>query len=188
MEILTKTPAPEEIKRLIEVAERKRDKLLIEFLYFTGLRISEALSLKFGQFTKMKNKKSLILFNVKGKGDKTRFGTISEDFYLRLKSELLKSDESDSDMIYLFRREKGDTDKSISRFYVSKLLKELSLKAKLKNPIWPHGLRHAHATHALSKGASLSSIQKTLGHSDIKITGKYLAVEVDGLSSEVLEF
>jgi integrase/recombinase XerD len=187
VEILTKTPSVDDIKRIIEVCERGRDKLLIEFLYFTGLRISEALSLKFSQVTKLKNK-DLMIFNVKGKGDKTRFGTISIEFYSRLKSKLLKEGESDTDSIYLFRREKGDHNKPISRFYVSRLLKELSLKAKLINPIWPHGLRHAHATHALEKGASLSSIQKTLGHSDIKTTGKYLAVEVTGLSSEVLEF
>ena len=46
-----------------------------------------------------------------------------------------------------------------------------------------HGLRHAHATHALEKEAGLSAIQKTLGHQNIKTTGRYLATSVEDYSS-----
>jgi len=129
----------------------------------------------------------LVLFSLKGKGSKTRFNTISKEFYLRLLEGLSRGDEKSPDNKFLFRREKGELDKVISRFYVSRLFTELSLKAKLHQAIWPHALRHAHATHSLEKGASLVSIQKTLGHSDIKTTGKYLAVEIEGLSGEFID-
>jgi len=96
-------------------------------------------------------------------------------------------DEKSPDNKFLFRREKGELDKAISRFYVSRLFAVLSQKAKLHQAIWPHALRHAHATHSLEKGASLVSIQKTLGHSDLKTTGKYLSIGIEGLSGEYLE-
>lgn len=187
VEVLSKIPSVDEIKRLIEVAGRDRDKLLIEFLYKTGLRVSEALSIKFNHFKVTSKNPELVLFSLKGKGSKTRFNTISKEFYLRLSECLLNDEEKTSDNKYLFRREKGERDKPISRFYVSRLFTELSKKACFHQAIWPHALRHAHATHSLEKGASLASIQKTLGHSDIKTTGKYLTVIIEGLSGGFLD-
>lgn len=104
---------------------------------------------------------------------------ISKEFFERLNDGLFNDNLGDNQ--FLFKREKGEFEKPITRFYVNLILRELSIKARLKQAIRPHGLRHAHATHALEKGASLSAIQKTLGHESIKITGKYLSTEIENL-------
>lgn len=167
MKFFSSVPEIEEIKRLIEVCDNTRDKLIIEFLYATGLRASEALSIKFSDFKKPKEGK--VLFTVLGKGSKTRFGQITEVLF-----EKLKSLEGYSPKAPLFRNLRRNTEKGIKYGALYYLLEQLSKKAKLGYVISPHQFRHAHATHSLEQGSSLHVVQKTLGHSDISTTGKYL--------------
>jgi integrase/recombinase XerD len=164
---LNRIPSLDEIKRLIEVSENDRDKLVIEFLYVTGLRASEALSLTFRSFKKPQ--KGRVVFTVLGKGSKTRFGNIPIDLFERLK-------ELDGYKLKapLFRNLRRNCKESISYIALYDLLKKLSLKAKLGYVVSPHKFRHAHGAHALENGASLKEIKDRLGHSTLQTTEIYL--------------
>jgi len=164
---LNRIPSLDEIKRLIEVCENDRDKLLIEFLYVTGLRASETLSLTFRSFKKPKNEK--VVFTVLGKGSKTRFGNIPVNLF-----ERLKAIDGYKAKAPLFRNLRRNTGEGISYIALYDLLKKLSIKAKLGYVVSPHKFRHAHGAHALENGASLKEIKDRLGHSTLQTTEIYL--------------
>ena|GEM_PF-2293919 len=164
---LNRIPELDEIKRVISVCENDRDKVIIEFLYVTGLRASEALSLNFSDFKRPKNER--VLFTVLGKGNKTRFGNIPVDLFERLKA--LDGYKCGAP---LFRNLRRNREESISYIALYDLLKRLSLKAKLGYVVSPHKYRHAHGAHALENGASLKEIKDRLGHSTLQTTEIYL--------------
>jgi len=175
-----KVPAVDEIDKLIEVAKSSRDKVLIEFLYLTGLRISEALNLKFGDFKADKNNSRYVAY-FKGKGGSDSRIVISSELYSKLDS--LVNSEKQS---YLFKSSKFK-EKSITSNAVAKLFKNLSLKARLKYNINPHALRHAHGTHALANGATLEDIKVGLNHSSLQSTFGYTKSGIKNISSDYLK-
>lgn len=165
---LKKLPSQEEIERLIELAENKRDRLLIAFLYLTGLRISEALSTRMSSF-KIHKEKNLVTFPVTGKGDKSRLSAIPISLFEEFK-ELKKEDPEG----FLFTNNRRDETKPISRNHVCSIFQELSKKAKLKRAVSPHMLRHAFATRKLEEGRNINEVKTLLGHEHLSTTGKYL--------------
>lgn len=176
---LNRIPELDEIKRLIEVCENDRDKLIIEFLYVTGLRASETLSLTFTDFKKPK--KGRVVFTVLGKGKRTRFGDIPEDLFKRLKAL-----DGYNFKAPLFRNLRRNSDQGISYIALYDLMKRLSLKAKLGYVVSPHKFRHAHGAHALENGASLKEIKDRLGHSTLQTTEIYLESAKSELSEVFL--
>lgn len=168
---LPKSLTAEEVDCLLNIdlktAFDYRNKAMLELLYGTGLRISELVSLKVYDLDY-----TACIIRVMGKGRKERIIPIGEfsmyymKQYLERRSELLKGKTSE----FLFLNNRGD---HISRQGFFKILKNL-LKEKGLNPdISPHTLRHSFATHLLSHGADLRSIQELLGHSDIATTKIY---------------
>jgi integrase/recombinase XerD len=64
---------------------------------------------------------------------------------------------------------------------VLRMVKRVAAKAGIDAPISPHWLRHAHASHAIDRGATLPEVQTTLGHSNIATTSGYLHARPDTL-------
>ncbi len=147
----------------------RRDDALFELIYSCGLRISEACSLK---VVNVHMNENLIL--VHGKGDKERLvpfgGRAAEklDFYLKeVRPELVKG----RNVAEVFVNYKGEP---ITRKGVWKKFKQLETLSGVQAKV--HTLRHSFATHLLSGGADLRSVQELLGHADLSTTTIYTHV------------
>jgi len=153
-----------------------RDKAILETLYATGMRVSEAADLK-AQNVNL----DVGFLRCIGKGNKERVIPLGKKAILGLKRylevsrpHLLKNRESD----FLFISRFG---KRISRQSLWKIIKKYAKQAKIKKTIKPHTLRHSFATHLLERGADLRSVQEMLGHSNISTTQIYTHINKDRL-------
>jgi integrase/recombinase XerD len=148
-----------------------RDRALFELIYSCGLRVSEAIALDLGS---VYSKESLV--RVTGKGNKERLVPIGETAIFWLKKYLsdsrpsLVADIKKGMWVFLSRR-----GKCLGRKGVWKRFKEICMKAGIEGKV--HTLRHSFATHLLSGGADLRSVQELLGHADISTTQVYTHVD-----------
>ncbi len=157
----------EQVFRLIDRTKSNRDRLLIKLLYAGGLRVSELCGLKWRDFFLRTDSVQLV---VTGKGAKTRSIVLPMSIWnelLELKEDGVKFDP---DSPVFISRNKAALDQS----QVLRIVKAAAARAKLGANISPHWMRHAHATHALERGAPIHLVQRTLGHASISTTGKYL--------------
>ena len=67
-----------------------------------------------------------------------------------------------------------------------RIVKAAAQRAGIEGPVSPHWLRHAHASHALDRGAPIHLVQATLGHASITTTGRYLHARPKESSSKFL--
>lgn len=155
-----------------------RDRAILETLYATGMRVSEAANLKVGNVNL-----DIGFLRCIGKGNKERVIPLGKKAVDSLKRylensrpALLKKKESD----FLFLNRFG---KNISRQSLWKIIKKYAKAARIKKPIRPHILRHSFATHLLERGADLRSVQEMLGHANISTTQIYTHINKDRLKS-----
>lgn len=155
-----------------------RDRAILETLYATGMRVSEAVNLK-------KDSVNLDIGFLRciGKGDKERVIPLGKKAIASINKYLeasrpafLKKKESD----FLFVSRFG---KKISRQSFWKIIKRYAKEAHIKKPMKPHILRHSFATHLLERGADLRSVQEMLGHSNISTTQIYTHINKDRLKT-----
>lgn len=165
----------EEVDRLIEAtglekkpAYRLRDRAMLELLYATGLRISELLALRPGDF----NFQFQFLRTI-GKGDKERLVPF-HDQAARCVLEYLEEGRPAlcgskvTDRVFLNR-----AGRPLSRMGFWKILKKYALLAGIQAELSPHTLRHSFATHLLENGVDLRVLQELLGHASITTTEIY---------------
>ena len=155
-----------------------RDKAILETLYATGMRVSEAANLKadnvnldigFLRCIGKGNKERVIPLGKKAINSIQRYLNISRPY-------ILKKKESE----FLFLNRFG---KRLSRQSLWKIIKRYAREARIKKPIKPHMLRHSFATHLLERGADLRSVQEMLGHSNISTTQVYTHINKDRLKT-----
>lgn len=167
-------PAQDSIFHIISKIENPRNQLLVKFLYYTGFRVSEVVSVQWKDICLRKQGAKI---TVMGKGRRTRSVMISKKLYAEMKAALPGRDED-----YLFRSQKGGP---ISVRQIQSVVKEVSQQAGIE--AHPHLFRHAHASHALNSGANLRLISHSLGHSSISTTEIYLHVDPDDSSGLYLK-
>ncbi len=154
----------EEVKKLIDVTNNIKHKLIIRLLYGCGLRVSEIVNLKKQDLNFKEN-----LIHIKlAKGKKDRFVKIPESIKKELESYCNLTNEE-----ILFPSSRCG---KLTTTTIQKIIKNSAKKAEIKKNISPHTLRHSFATHLLEQGIDLKIIQKLLGHTDIKTTQVYLQV------------
>ncbi|MFH1772408.1 MAG: tyrosine recombinase XerC [Candidatus Omnitrophota bacterium] len=147
-----------------------RDLAIIEFLYSTGARVSELVSLRIenidfvGQVAK-----------VRGKGRKERLMPLGNTAVLRIKQYLDKRNDNNP-WLFVNRRFSKLTDRGVRN-----ILNRYMIKAALSFKVFPHIFRHSFATHLLNRGADLRSVQELLGHSSISTTQIYTHLTIDSL-------
>lgn len=157
---------PEVMDSVIEAAKPGRDRALIKIMYWTGMRVSETISLSLSNFIVGYEVVDIV---VTGKGNKTRRIRISKSKFVDLMEELDKFGDGLIDKnapLFLSNRQTR-----ISRCQVWRILVSAGEKTGVK--IAPHFCRHSHATTALKRGASLKSVQRSLGHESIVTTSRY---------------
>ena len=145
-----------------------RDTAVITVLYACGLRISEALGLKGAQ---LPLKDSL---RIRGKGGKERVVPLLPVACEAIESYLSLCPFDISPEQPIFRGARGG---ALNPRQVSGLVANLRRQLGLPATVTPHALRHSFATHLLSAGGDLRSIQELLGHASLSTTQAYTAID-----------
>jgi len=155
---------------------KKRNIALISIIYGCGLRVNEALSIKFKDIPKNTTKGYI---KILGKGNKERIvpliAYVMEKINAYISSYPFKRNEED--FLFLGRNQKKLNPGVFQRDF-RKIRKKLGLSEKFT----PHALRHSFATHMLESGADVRTIQKLLGHKSLKSTQVYTEVSQTQLS------
>ena len=158
-----------------------RNRLIIELLYATGLRVSELSNLKIADFN-FKTKEIRVI----GKGSKERivfFGEYANEvLLLYLKEARPKLSKQSNEYLLLNKNGTKLSTRGIE-LVIEKVIKELSIK----HHISPHTLRHTFATDLLNNGADLKSVQELLGHSSLSTTQIYTHLTNESLRSVYLQ-
>jgi integrase/recombinase XerD len=155
--------------------EALRARVMLEFLYATGMRVSELLSLK-AEYVNLQDGWVRVL----GKGSKERLipvharalGLLKQFLQIRQRRFPHAADGE----IFLNRR-----GRRLSRVQFWRDLQVLAKRAGLEGKVHPHVLRHTFATHMLQGGADLRSVQEMLGHSSLATTQIYTHLDNSGL-------
>jgi len=167
----------EEVGRLLAAPNTRtklglRDKALLEFMYATGLRVSEVANIKLSDI----NFEAGFLRSV-GKGQKERIVPIGKqaiEWVQRYLREYRNSFAHAGSLGEVFLSTRGQP---LSRKTIWVLIKKYTRAAGIAKTITPHTLRHSFATHLLDNGADLRVIQEMLGHADISTTQIYTHVD-----------
>ncbi len=163
---------PEELLRFLSTPDTTtlrglRDRALLSMMYAAGLRVSEVASLCLGDVDRRKGSVTTV-----GKGEKRRIvpiGTLTLD-HLTEYLDARESHPAQSTSVVLFSGPKG---RALTRQGIWRIVKSYSYAAGLPVDLHPHSLRHAFASHLLSGGADLRSVQLLLGHASIVTTEIY---------------
>lgn len=153
---------PEEVDKLVDACESKRDKALLLTLVRTGARVSELCD----AYNSDIYKRSFIIRCGKGNKPRTTFLTKDAEEAINEYRKTLKTDS-----IYLFPNQLGNR---MSRQMVARIVSNAAKKAKIAKTVSPHTLRHTFATMLLRNGARIEDVQPMLGHSNIATTRLYL--------------
>lgn len=174
----------EQIDRLLDAPDTDsilglRDKALLELMYATGFRVSEAVGLRTDEINLNAG-----IANTVGKGDKQRIVPLGgeavywlERYLTESRPALLKKRTCDS--LFVSRKRVG-----ISRQLAWMIVKEYAAAVGIRR-LSPHGLRHAFATHLVKHGADLRTVQLLLGHADIATTEIYTHIANERLKQVV---
>ncbi len=149
-----------------------RDVALVELLYGSGLRVSEALDLSLQAIDLQSG-----FLRIIGKGSKERLCPLTESAieamkkWLKVRGELANAMEQS-----VFVGAKGA---KLDRRQVTRIIHDLCRKAGVDANISAHSLRHSFATHLLEAGADLRTVQELLGHSRLTTTQRYTSLTLD---------
>ncbi|MBS1711708.1 MAG: tyrosine-type recombinase/integrase [Armatimonadetes bacterium] len=169
---------PEVLHRLLEspdlsTAEGLRDRALMELVYGTGLRASEAVGLRMEEVDL-----DQAAFRVTGKRGKTRWVPVPmhtipwvERYLAESRPKLVRKPVAE-----LFLGSRGGP---LSRQSAYAILERHRVNAGIESAVSPHTLRHTYAVHLIRGGADLRVVQELLGHSSINTTQVYTQLDLD---------
>lgn len=201
---LPKALSVEDVTRLVETPDPKaslglRDRALLEFLYATGARISEAVSLDVDDVHSFQDTDDagLVIIRVTGKGDKQRMvplGRMAQkalgDYLTAGRPALAhatltgsRASAGRAPSPALFLNKLGGR---LSRQSAWEVLKKTAAAADITADVSPHTLRHSCATHMLEGGADIRTVQELLGHASVTTTQIYTKVTAESLRSQYL--
>ncbi len=183
---LPKLLSRNEIVKLENTAEKSNNlrlNAILELLYASGIRISEALTLKINSINKNNN-----TLTVLGKGNKERCIPICQkainaiNNYIPFRNDFLPMKSLNNNFLFPSKSKTGH----FTRDGFFKSLKKLALNSGVDSrKVSPHVLRHSFASHLIANNADLKSVQQMLGHSDITTTEIYTHLLDDKIKEEV---
>jgi integrase/recombinase XerC len=165
----------EEMEKLLATPDLRsplglRGKALLELLYGSGIRVSETIKLNISDLDLDEGE-----VRVFGKGSKERIALIGSKAKAALRDYLKQRKKGP---LFLNKRGGRLTQRSVER-----LIKFYGRKAGIEKTITPHTLRHTFATHLLSGGADLRTVQELLGHTSLSTTQVYTHITKEKLKS-----
>jgi site-specific recombinase XerD len=146
--------APKEVFQFIESLPTFRDKVIIQLLYSTGIRVGECVNLKRQDISTAR----MLIRIVSGKGQKDRYVPLSP---MMLEQLELYYQKYEPDNFIFYGRKK---DKPMCRATVNRIVRNAKHVLKTDETITPHTFRHSFATMLTEEGESIFTIQKILGH------------------------
>lgn len=170
----------EDIKAIVGQAHTLRNRVLLKLFYASGARVSELASVYWGALIPRENRQGQI--SLLGKGNKVRTLMLPAPIWKDLMELKSESEFSESNHP-VFRSRKGG---SLSRQQIWRIVRDAARAAGFDKNISPHWLRHAHASHALDRGAPVHLVQESLGHRSLATTSKYTHARPDESSSKYL--
>ena len=160
----------EEIRQMLDVTKNPKHKLLIAFLYSSGLRVSEAVNMKIDDLD-LNERMGIVRA---GKGKKDRNIILSETLVKDLKAYLGTRNDQNP---YVF----DVKHRHIAIRQAQRIVSEAASKAGIKKRVFCHALRSSFATHLLESGTDIRVIQELLGHSNLSTTQRYTKVSREQL-------
>ncbi|MCX6798583.1 MAG: tyrosine-type recombinase/integrase [Candidatus Diapherotrites archaeon] len=163
--------ARDEVRALIAAAKSKRNRLVVQFLYSSGCRVSECVRLQVENI----NFKERIADIRGGKGNKDRVVVLSKEWLRGIKRYLARKKVKTP---FVFSKKNG---KPLSADTVQRIVQSAAKKAGIQKHVTPHTLRHSYATHLLEAGENIRKIQELLGHNSLNTTQIYTQVSLGEL-------
>lgn len=154
----------EDALRVLHAPKSQRDKAILRLLYSGGLRVSELCDL---QWRHVQPRGDGGQISVYGKGEKTRIVPVSKATFQALM--VFKPANGQLER-YVFASQRAER---LTANAVYRIVRKAGQKCGIPS-LSPHWLRHAHASHALERGASVAVVRDTLGHSSLAVTNRYL--------------
>ena len=170
-QILPKVLSIKEVRQILEVTENFKHQMILKTIYGMGLRGSEVVNLKFGDF----DSERMLVHIKEAKGKKDRVSILPDSLLdaLREYYKMYKPKE------YLFENKYGQ---KMSVRSVQAIFKTALRKTNSRKNVGVHSLRHSFATHLLETGTDISYIQNLLGHNSIKTTLTYTHISNKSLT------
>jgi integrase/recombinase XerD len=169
--------AEPDTQRLLALEPTERNRVLLRLLYAAGLRVSEICQLRWRDLQERGDRGQVTVF---GKGAKTRTVLLPASIWLDLQA--LRDGAGNDAPVFQSRVRSG----FLSRVQVERIVRAAAERAGITGAVSPHWLRHAHASHALDRGAPIHLVQATLGHASVATTGRYLHARPTESSSSYL--
>ena len=174
----------DETQALLTDENSKRNTVLLRLFYASGARVSELTKLRWSAVRPRRNSAGQI--TLLGKGSKVRNVLLSDRVWEVL-STLWAAEKAEGfgnpdDPVFRSARGGG-----LSRQQMWRIVRGAARRAGLSQNVSPHWLRHAHASHALDRGAPVHLVKETLGHESLATTSKYAHARPDDSSGRYLD-
>ncbi len=169
--------AEEDVQRMLHLEPSARNRVLLDLLYYGGLRVGEVVALHWQDVQAREHGGQV---TVTGKGGKTRSVRLYNGAWRRL--DALRGDAPAAAPVIASR--KGAH--AVSTVQVHRIVRAAARRAGIEADVSPHWLRHAHASHALDRGAPAHLVRDTLGHANVSTTSAYAHARPDQSSSKFL--
>ena len=154
----------EETTQLFNAIKNQKHRLMIKFLYATGMRVSELVSLRVRNFQFDKN----YGWVRDGKGGKDRLFIVARKLRCELLAWVSKNKLGFDDWLF-----PGQSNNHISTSTIQLIIKKAVKVAKIRKNVHPHTLRHSFATHLIQNGYAVTEVQPLLGHGNVNTTMIY---------------
>src|SRR5947209_4981911 len=177
----------QQVARMLALEMNTRNHAILALLYRGGLRVSELCNLQWRHLTERSESGQIAVF---GKGRKTRFIILDTSTWQEVLSLKSTNDTPDA-YVFQSRQQHSRTDKvgdgnRLDESMIHRIVKNAAKRAGITGNVSPHWMRHAHATHALERGAPITLVKETLGHKSIETTAKYTHVRPNASSAQFL--
>jgi integrase/recombinase XerD len=169
-----------DLQRMLALEPTGRNRAILTLLYATGVRVSELCELRWLDLQPNGSSGQITVF---GKGGVTRAVLLPASVW-KLVSALRPDGSKSEDPVFLSRKKTSGL--GLRPLAVLRIVRKAATRAGIDLAVSPHWLRHAHASHALDRGAPIHLVQATLGHASITTTGRYLHARPNDSSSRFL--
>jgi integrase/recombinase XerD len=157
-----------DLHRILNLEPNPRNRAVLTLLYASGVRVGELCGLSWRDLQPNGNSGQITVW---GKGSVTRSVQLPAAVW-KLLTELRRADAGADGPVFVSRKKRGSG--RLQPLAVLRIVRAAARRAGIALPVSPHWLRHAHASHALDRGAPIHLVQATLGHANINTTGRYL--------------
>jgi site-specific recombinase XerD len=174
------------LAKMFALETNLRNHAILIVLYRAGLRAAALCNLTWSKLQARDEGGQVAVF---GKGKKTRFVLLDEATWREV-IHLRSSFDSPESYVFQSRQAPSRGQKHTRRMDESMIhwiVRRAAARAGVTANVSPHWMRHAHATHSLERGAPITLVQDTLGHSSIETTAKYTHVRPNASSGQYLK-